>query len=123
MRILRGLGLQYRIAAGVILGLAVLLSVFGYLAVRAIGQTKDVALEERLRLAETTAKSVDALVQHTARQLEAAASLGATDSIGCGYEQVQSLYHVLATFDTISCLDAQGRTVWTVSLTEQPGSA
>ncbi|MEE8370463.1 MAG: GAF domain-containing protein, partial [Dehalococcoidia bacterium] len=123
MRVLRGISLQYRIAAGVILGLAILLSVFGYLAVRAIGQATDVALEERLRLAETTAKSVDALVQHTAQQLEAAADLMVLDADDCGYEQVQSLYHVLGTFDTISCLNLQGQTVWKVPANERPDGA
>ena len=37
VRLLRGLSLRYRIAAGVILGVVVLLSAFGFLAVRAIG--------------------------------------------------------------------------------------
>ena len=106
MRILRGLSLRYRIAAGVILGVVVLLSLFGLLAVRAIGQTKDIALEERLRLAETAAGSVDALVQHTAQQLEAATS-AVTDADDCGHEQMQSLYHILGTFDAISCVDPQ----------------
>ena len=118
MRILRGLSLRYRIAAGVILGVVVLLSAFGFLAVRAIGQTKDIALEERLRLAETTAGSVDALVQHTAQQLEAATS-AVTDADDCGHEQMQSLYHILGTFDTISCVDPQGQTVWTLPPTRQ----
>ena len=122
MRILHGVSLRYRIAAGVILGLAALLSVFGYLAVRAIGQTKDVALAERLRLAETTARSVDALVEHTARQLEATA-LAVSDADGCGYQQMQSFYHILGTFDTISCLDPQGRILWTLPSTRQPASA
>ncbi len=114
MRFFQGLSLRYRIAAGVILGLAVLLSVFGYLAVRAIGQSKDVALDERLRLAETTAGSVDALVDHTVRQLEAAASLDAVGGEGCANEEIKALYHILGTFDGVSCLDRQGRLQWTV---------
>ncbi len=113
------MSLRYRIAAGVILGLAVLLSAFGYIAIRAIGQTKDVALEERLRLAETTAGSVDALVEHTVLQLEAAATLDAVREEGCDSDEVQSLYHVLGTFDTISCLDASGEVQWTVPATSQ----
>ncbi len=120
MRFLRRLSLQYRIAAGVILGLAVLLSVFGFLAVRAIGQSKDVALAERQRLAETTADSVDALVQHAVDQLDAAAELAATATGACGYDQIHPLFHVLGTFDTISCVDAAGRTLWTVPSTGRP---
>lgn len=120
MRILPRLSLQYRIAVGVILGLAVLLSVFGFFAVRAIGQSKEVALAERQRLAETTAASVDALIQHTIDQLDAAAGLAATAPGTCGYDQIQPLFHVLGTFDTISCVDAAGRTLWTVPSTGRP---
>ncbi len=114
MKLLQGISLRYRIAAGVILGLAVLLSVFGYLAVRAIGQTKDVALEERLRLAETTAGSVDALVEHTILQLEAAASIDVVREEGCASDEVQTLYHILGTFGEISCLDSAGQVQWAV---------
>ncbi|MEE8347202.1 MAG: GAF domain-containing protein, partial [Dehalococcoidia bacterium] len=45
------------------------------------------------------------------------------DADGCGYEQMRSLYHVLGTFDIISCLDLQGQTVWALPLTERPGGA
>ena len=67
---LRGLSLRVRIASGVLAGLVVLFSLFGVLAIRTIEQSTNVALEERLRLAELAARSVDALIEHTSGQLE-----------------------------------------------------
>ncbi len=57
----------------------VLLSLFGFLAVRTINQSKEVALEERLALAEAMAHTVDGLIGHAVNQMEAAARLWALD--------------------------------------------
>ena len=124
MRFLSRIGLQYRIAGGVVLGLVALLSLFGFLAVRAIDESKDVALGERLRLAETTANSVDALVQHSARQLEAATLVPLLDTDDNEREQMEWQYHVLGTFDKMVRLDTQGEVLWTVPASaEAPGWA
>jgi signal transduction histidine kinase len=114
MRFLRQLSLQYRIAGGVLLGLVLLFSFFGYLAIRTINQSKDVALEERLRLAETTAQSVDALLEHTTRQLEAAAALPRPGSGRSEQEQMEAVYEVLGTFQELVRLDADGEVMWAV---------
>ncbi len=114
MRFLSRIGLQYRIAGGVVLGLVALFSLFGFLAIRAINESKDVALEDRLHLAETTAETVDALIQHTARQLEAATLIPLLGPDNTGKEQMEQLYHVLGTFDKIVRLDPSGRVLWIV---------
>ncbi len=114
MRFLRQLSLQYRIAGGVLLGLVILFSFFGFLAVRTINQSKDVALEERLRLAETTAQSVDALLEHTTRQLEAAAALPTADASRSEQEQMEAVYEVLGTFQVLVRLDGDGEVMWAV---------
>ena len=55
MRGLQRLSLRFRIAGGVLAGLVVLFTFFGLLVVRTINLSTDVALQERLRLAEITA--------------------------------------------------------------------
>ena len=120
MRFLRQLSLQYRIAGGVLLGLVILFSFFGFLAIRTINQSKDVALEERLRLAETTAQSVDALLEHTTRQLEAATDLPTLDSRQSEREQMEAMYGVLGTFEKIVRLDADGQVMWAVPSVPEP---
>lgn len=117
MRFLRQLSLQYRIAGGVLLGLAILFSFFGFLAVRTINQSKDLALEERLRLAETTAGSVDALLEHTAQQLEKIASLLASNPDGLDEERVAQINDILGEFDKIVRLDPEGQVMWIVPTT------
>ncbi len=116
MRFLNSIGLQYRIAGGVVLGLVALFVLFGFLALRTINESKDIALEERLRLAQTTAESVDALIQHTVHQLEATALLLLLDSDDPEREQMERQYHVLGTFDKIVRLDPQGQVLWTVPM-------
>jgi len=124
MRFLRRIGLQYRIAGGVVLGLVALFSLFGFLAIRVINESKDVALADRLVLAETTAESVDALVQHTARQLEAAALIPLLGPDDTGKEQMEQLYQVLGTFNKIVRLDPSGQVLWIVPASaESPGWA
>jgi len=121
MGFLRRLSLQFQIAAGVILGVVLLLSIFGWQAVRTINQSKDVALEERLRLAQTTAQSVDALLEHTTRQLESAAVMSALGSNQSEQEQMEFTYGVLETFDRIVRLDADGQVIWAVPPILEPG--
>ncbi len=117
---LRRLSLQYRIAAGVVFGLVALFSLFGFLAVRTINRSKDVALEERQGLAEATAHSVDSVVARALDQLEAAATLWALDPDDPEEQQIGMVYHVLGTFATITRLDADGRALWSVPAGSQP---
>lgn len=122
MRFARRLSLQYRITAGVVLGLVVLFSLFGFLAVRTINQSKDVALEERLALAEATVKTVDGLIEHATDQLEAAARLWALDPDDPEEFQIGMVYYVLGTFETIARLDDNGRVLWVVPASAEPPS-
>lgn len=120
MRFLRRLSLQYRIAAGVVLGLLVLFFLFGFLAVRTINQSRDVALEERLALAEATARTTDGLIGHAIDQLEASVRLWALDPDDPEEQQIGMVYQVLGTFETVTRLDDDGRVLWVVPSGTQP---
>jgi hypothetical protein len=74
MGMLRRLSLQYQIAAGVVLGVVILLSLFGWLAAQTIRQTRDLALQARLDTANASAHALDAILLHEAEELEEAAS-------------------------------------------------
>jgi signal transduction histidine kinase len=101
-----------------------LLTLFGFLAIRAIDESKDVALEDRLRLAETTAESVDALIQHTTRQLEAATLILLLGPDDAEKRQMEQQYQVLGTFDKIVRLDPSGQVLWIVpAAADAPGWA
>src|SRR3990170_8446851 len=120
MRFARRLSLQYRIAAGVVLGLVLLFSLFGFLAVRTINQSKDVALEERLALAEAKARTADGLIEHGIFQMDAAAGLWALDPDDPEEMQIGMVYYVLGTFETVTRLDGKGDVVWVVPSGAQP---
>ncbi len=119
MRVLRRLSLRYRIAGAVLVGLLVLFSFFGWLALRAINESKDVALAERLRLAEVTAQSVDSLIRHTGAQLESTANLLGHDPEDRA--EMTTMYNALGTFSRIVSLDPAGQVAWMVP--EEPPSA
>jgi len=114
MRGFQGLSLRFRIARAVLAGLVVLFSFFGFLALRTINLSIDVALEERLRLAEISAASVDELLVHTARQLERTAAFVAAGPTEEQEGQAAQVYELLSEFDRIVRLDPDGRAVWIV---------
>ncbi|MEK6719823.1 MAG: HAMP domain-containing protein, partial [Chloroflexota bacterium] len=106
------LSLRFRIAGGVFAGLVVLFSFFGPLAIRTINLSIDVALEERLRLAQISAESVDELIEHTRRQLEKAAALVAAGPTEEEESQVAHVYDLLSEFDRLVRLSPEGRVLW-----------
>jgi signal transduction histidine kinase len=110
----KGLSLRFRIAGGVLAGLFVLFSLFGFLAIRTINLSIDVALEERLRLAQISAASVDELLEHTARQLERTAAFVAAGSTEREEGQARQVYELLSEFDLIVRLSPEGSVLWTV---------
>src|SRR3990172_7318722 len=110
----KGLSLRFRIAGGVLAGLFVLFSLFGFLAIRTINLSIDVALEERLRLAQISAASVDELLEHTARQLERTAALVAAGPTEEEEGQAAQVYDLLSEFDRIVRLSPEGRVLWIV---------
>jgi len=117
----RGLSLRFRIAGGVLAGLVVLFSVFGFLAVRTIDLSVDVALDERLRLAQISAESVDELLEHTALQLERVAVFMAAGPPDEERRLVADAYDLLGEFDRILRLGPDGRVRWIVP--SQPDGA
>jgi len=114
MRGFQGLSLRTRIAGGVLAGLVVLFSFFGFLALRTIDLSIDTALEERLRLAQISAVSLDELLEHTARQLEKTAAFVTAGPPEKEEGQAAQVYEVLSEFDRIVRLSPDGRVLWTV---------
>src|SRR3990172_6796358 len=110
----RGLSLRFRIAGGVLAGLVVLFSVFGFLAVRTIDLSVDVALDERLRLAQISAEHVDELLEHTALQLERAAVFVAARPPDEERTHVADAYDLLGEVDRIVRLGPGGSVLWVV---------
>src|SRR3990172_339265 len=110
----KGLSLRFRIAGGVLAGLVVLFSFFGFLALRTIDLSIDVALEDRLRLAQISAASVDELLEHTARQLERTAAFVAAGPTEEEEGQAAHVYALLSEFDRIVRLSPEGRVLWIV---------
>ena len=122
MRGLKRLSLRDRIAGGVLAGLVVLFSFFGVLALRTITLLTDVALEERLRLAQISADSVDELLEHTAQQLERTAAFVTAGPPEDEERQAAQVYELLSEFDRIVRLSPEGRVLWMVpSRTDDAG--
>jgi signal transduction histidine kinase len=109
-----GLSLRFRIAGGVLAGLVVLFSFFGLLALRTINLSIDVALEDRLRLAQISAASVDELLEHIARQLERTAAFVAAGPTEEEEGQAAQVYDLLGEFDRIVRLSPEGLVLWIV---------
>ena len=117
-----GRSLRIRIISGVFAGLAVLFTLFGLLALQTISLSTDFALEERLRLAQTSAESIDGLLDQAGRQLErTAAKLATADTAQEQELQATELHAVLGQFDRIVLLDPAGDLLWAVP--RQSGTA
>ncbi len=115
MGVLRKLSLQYQIAAGVIIGIIVLLGAFGWLAAQTIRQTRDLAFEGRLDTANASAHALDATLLHEAEELEeAAAQMNEMESAQSERDLLPRLYKVLEAFRIIVRLDEQGQPLWAV---------
>lgn len=116
MGFLSRLSLQYRVAAAVALGMLVLFSFFGYLAVQTIHESTNVALSERQSLAQTFAASVDNQVQLALSQLKNVAELGILDATdGVNEEEKITLneaQRLLQNLEAIYLLDPQGTILW-----------
>jgi signal transduction histidine kinase len=109
------LSLQYQIAAGVVLGIVVILSLFGWLAVQTISQSRDLALEARLDTANASAGAIDAILLHEAEELqEAAFMMGELETDQSERDLLPKVHRVLDAFRIIVRLDDQGRYLWTV---------
>jgi len=112
----RGLSLRTRIVSGVFAGLAVLFAVFGVLALYTINVSTGFALDERLRLAQISAQSVDELLARTGRQLEeAAVHLGGLATPEEQRVEATRVIDVLGEIDRIYAVTPGGDLVWSVA--------
>ncbi len=110
----KGPSLRLRIAGGVLAGLVVLFSFFGFFAIRTINLSVDVALEERLHLAQISAASVDDLVEHTARQLERAATFVGIGPTEDEEGRAEVVHELLSEFSQVVRLNPEGGVLWIV---------
>lgn len=108
------MSLRTRIASGVFAGLAVLFAVFGALAVTTISRSTDYALDERLRLAQISAESIDEAVALAAHQLERmAASVATRPTTDEQRRRANELNTVLGGFGRMVGLGPEGDVLWT----------
>ena len=113
------MGMQYRITLSVALGLAIILSVFAYLAISALGQSKDAAAEERLVWARAVALHIDDVNQRTLAQVTRIAR-GAAHEIEEQDPYIEKDLEVFADslFATNALLiDPNGTPIWSYSPT------
>jgi signal transduction histidine kinase len=100
----------------------VLFAVFGLLALRTISLSTDFALEERLRLAQISAASIDGFLTHAAGQLERMAADVATGATA----EEQRLraaqdYAVLGEFERLLRLGPEGDLLWALPQPDDAG--
>lgn len=114
MRGLQRLSLRFRIAGGVLAGLVVLFSLFGFLAVQTINLSIDITLEERLRLAQFRAESVDHLLERAARQLERTAAFVRVGPLAEEKGRAAQVHELLSVFDRVVRLSTEGSVLWIV---------
>ncbi|MEE8473070.1 MAG: hypothetical protein V3S82_07865, partial [Dehalococcoidia bacterium] len=75
MNWLSRMGLRWQVAVGVAIIFTFLFGTIAYVFSGAIQQTTEVVKRERLNLANSTANSIDALIDHTIDQLGSVAHL------------------------------------------------
>ena len=122
------LGLAGRIILSVALGLAAVSSLFGYLAMAAVQQSKDQVLQQRLALSETMASHIDYTLGRVLRQLEETAGLAPASRPNETADDLKQVlldaYHKLGAFSTMELVDGNGSVVWTEpSQTEALGTS
>ncbi|MBI4319636.1 MAG: GAF domain-containing protein [Chloroflexi bacterium] len=112
MRLLSNIKLQHRIVLSVVLGLSVVMLIFGYAALWALGQSTEAAFRARLVLARTIASHLDGMIEHAMGVLEKTAELPNLDmedgDINSKRQIVQDIQGRLGTFAVVTLLDASG---------------
>jgi len=108
--------LRFRLAAGVALGLATLLSVFTVLMSWVIHLSVDAAIDQRLLLARTMARAVDSQVAHALRQMSAL-SVQVTwepqgDEPSAEQRALEFLFPMSGAFGNLAVVNRGGRLVW-----------
>ncbi|MDP2727605.1 MAG: hypothetical protein Q8P59_08680, partial [Dehalococcoidia bacterium] len=114
---MRNLGLGSRIILIAALGLAAILSLFGYLAVTAAQQSKDLVLQERLALSETISGHIDYTLNRILRQLVETVNSTPTNQRTYTLDDEKQLlsdtYHKLGAFTTMELVGKDGTEIWT----------
>ncbi len=114
----RRLGNQVALAAAGALG--VMATVFAVLIWTANSQTVGVIAGERLKLAQATAASIDALVVHATHQLAQFAALDAVRDVvvlrRVDERQLEQEHRLIGVFEEIVLVDRDGVTLWSQAL-------
>lgn len=114
----RRLGNQVALAAAS--ALVVMAAVFALLVWTANSQTVGVIAEERLKLAQATAGSIDALVVHATRQLAQFAGLDAVRDVVTlrrpDERELEQEHRLIGVFEEIVLVDRDGVTRWSHAL-------
>ena len=109
------LSLRYQVALGVAAGFVALFSLFGYLILNAIRQSTHGIEVERLKLAQTTAASVDTHLSHAVHHLAETFRLDAfsqATSLQQRADALERMARVAGIYDAVALLDADGTTLW-----------
>ncbi|MBI2954878.1 MAG: GAF domain-containing protein [Chloroflexi bacterium] len=113
MRLLSDMKLQHRIILSVVLGLSVVMLIFGYASLWALNQSTEAAFRARLGLARTIASYLDGMIEHSMDVLGKTAelpALKALDSNPASVRQVvQDTQARLGTFAVVTLLDSSGK--------------
>lgn len=108
--------LRFRLAAGVALGLATLLSVFTVLMSWVINLSIDAAIDQRLLLASTMARAVDSQVAHALRQMSVLSVQVAwepqDDEPSVEQRALEFLFPVSGAFGNLAVVNRRGGVVW-----------
>ncbi len=115
MAVLSRLSMQFRITAGVVIGLAVIVSVLGYVAVSAVDQSRNDAMTERLIWAKAIAGHADYSLRRTTEQTSAVASQLSEDWNEPGFELGSVLGPYVNSFagSAVALFKLNGQLVWT----------
>jgi signal transduction histidine kinase len=109
------LSLRFQVGLGVVIGMVLLFGLLGVVIFTATRQSIELTEQERVKLAETAAASVDAQILHAQDQLEALAGKPAfrrAASLAERAQTVEAAYPIMATYDEIALVDEQGREQW-----------
>lgn len=108
--------LRFRVAAGVALGLATLLSIFVILMGWGVRVSTEAVYHDRLVMARASARSVDDLLKQALHQIQALSGEVAWDEGQlwplADQPLLARLVHVSGTFESLSIMYARGEIVW-----------
>lgn len=112
------MSLQTKISLFVALGLLALFSLLGFFGVRALGESTQRTLAERLVIAQMAAQSMDQILRQTTSQVERFALSEPIDLEDGNLEPekgtLRSLYYYLGLFtNSVFLLDKRGTVLWT----------